>query len=256
MQILKFCFLSLILASITSCSFQELTVASLGSIDNFDDTEIDDDFVPPEDEKEEEIVDEPSPVIPGDTLKNTFFIEQQSFNLAHGPSKRWDGCRQNHKSSGGYNSDLSCGRAFIEDKFGKNLNQIFFKCVFDASNEAKYTNIQKIFINHLGSYNDRTARNSTRLSHHAYARALDIKNFNLIDAKGNNFKISTLLRDYKGQQAIFYDSFRQCWKQSMPSSCKPGNSEHEGSVGHNSSKLGGNTLHNDHIHLSFPLCAG
>ncbi len=241
---------------LTACSFDELSVANLGSKDNFEDVKIDDDFTAPEEDKEDPIVDE-TPILQSQvSLENTFYIEPKNFSLNHGPSKRWDGCQNGYRSNGGYNSDLKCGRAFIEEKFGKNLNKIFYKCVFNAAKDANYANIQKVFINHLGSYNDRTARNSKRLSHHAYARALDIKNFNLVDNKGNNIKVSTLLRDYSGSQAKFYDSFRQCWKDSMPSSCSPGKTEYKGSIGHKSSKLGGNSLHNDHIHLAFPLCAG
>jgi len=191
-----------------------------------------------------------------DSLLNTFYIERRTFNLANGSAKRWDGCESGYKSIGGYNSDRTCGRAFLHEKFSDNLNEQFYKCVFNAADTAGYAETQKVFINHLGSYNDRTARNSTRKSNHAYARALDIKNFNLVDSNGNISKVSTLLRDYKGKQAVFYDEFRQCWKDSMPSSCRSGNTEYKGSVGHKSSKLGGNTLHNDHIHLSFPLCAG
>ena len=261
MGILRFISLNLFLLSLAACSFEDVTVATLGSQDNFDDVEIGDDFTPPEDDTVGEVIDQ-TPVDPMPTqppvqsLENTFHIEAQNFSLARGPAKRWDGCKNGYRSVGGYNSDTRCGRAFIEEKFSRNLNRIFYKCIFDAAKEANYPDPQRVFINHLGSYNDRTARNSTRLSNHAYARALDIKNFNLVDAQGRNYTVSTLLRDYVGQQAVFYDSFRQCWKDSMPSSCRPGNTEFNGSIGHNSSKLGGNSLHNDHIHLSFPLCAG
>jgi hypothetical protein len=204
----------------------------------------------PEDPKEE--VGDRTP----DSLLDTFYIERQDFNLANGKAKRWDGCESGYKSIGGYNSDSRCGRAFIHKKFSENLNEQFYKCVFNAADTAGYAKTQKVFINHLGSYNDRNARNSSRKSNHAYARALDIKHFNLVDSKGKVSKVSTLLRDYKGSQAKFYDNFRDCWRKSMPSKCRSGQSEYKGSIGHKSSKLGGNTLHNDHIHLSFPLCAG
>lgn len=207
---------------------------------------------------EEEVKPEPKPPIERepDSLMNTFYIERKEFNLANGKAGRWDGCKSGYKSTGGYNSDSRCGRAFLHKKFSKSLNDQFYKCIFQASDEAGYAKTEKVFINHLGTYNDRNARNSTRKSNHAHARAMDIKNFNLVDDRGRVFRVSTLLRDYKGQQAKFYDEFRDCWKNSMPSSCRPGNTEYKGSIGHRSSKLGGNTLHNDHIHLSFPACAG
>ena len=191
-----------------------------------------------------------------DSLVNTFFNERKEFSLALGKAGRWDGCKEGYKSTGGYNSDTRCGRAFLHKKFSENLNDQFYKCVFQAADDAGYTKTQKVFINHLGSYNDRNARNSTRKSNHAYARALDIKNFNLVDDRGRVTKVSTLLRDYNGKQAKFYDEFRDCWRESMPTNCRAGKTEYKGSVGHTKSKLGGNSLHNDHIHLSFPLCAG
>jgi len=212
--------------------------------------------------KREDTKPEPKPEEPEekdrtpDSLIDTFHIERRDFTLANGKAKRWDGCKDGYRSVGGYNSDKRCGRAFLHKKFTENLNKQFYKCVFNAADSAGYEKTQKVFINHLGSYNDRNARNSSRKSNHAYARALDIKNFNLVDSRGRVTKVSTLLRDYKGKQAKFYDDFRACWKDSMPSSCRRGKSEYKGSIGHKSSKLGGNTLHNDHIHLSFPLCAG
>lgn len=205
-----------------------------------------------EKEKEEEEEKEELP----DSLTNTFSIESRNFNLARGPAKRWDGCKNGYKSTGGYNSDSRCGRAFFHPKFTEGLNRSFFKCVFTSAETAGYPRPEKVFINHLGSYNDRNARNSNSLSNHAFARALDIKNFIMVDRNNRVHKVSTLLRDYKGRQASFYDSFRQCWKDSLPSRCRPGQREYKGSVGHRASKLGGNTLHNDHIHLSFPTCAG
>lgn len=187
---------------------------------------------------------------------NTFFIERKEFTLANGKAGRWDGCKVGYKSGGGYNSDSRCGRAYLHKKFSKNLNEQFYRCIFQAADVAGYPKTQKVFINHLGTYNDRNARKSKRKSNHAYARAMDIKNFNLVDERGKVSKVSTLLRNYKGQQAKFYDEFRDCWKKSMPTSCRAGKTEYKGSIGHRSSKLGGNSLHNDHIHLSFPLCAG
>ena len=133
---------------------------------------------------------------------------------------------------------------------------MFFICISDAAQVAGYPQPSRIFINHLGTYNDRTARNSTRLSHHAYARAIDIKNFNLVDGQGRLHRISTHLNQYSGAQARFYDEFRDCWRESMPASCTPNQVEYRGSIGHTSSRLGGNSLHNDHIHLTYPLCAG
>lgn len=245
----------------TAACGNQRTLNALGSQDDFSNAEINKDFEAPEDE----VVSEQGFLNAEDHTDHnhealrttkTFFIEKRNFNLAHGPAKRWDGCKRGYKTRGGFNSDSRCGRGYLHPKFSSGLNRSFHKCSFSAARKAGYPNIEKIFINHLGTYNDRRARNSKRLSNHAYARAMDIKNFNLVDKRGRKHKVSTLLRDYKGKQAKFYDGFRQCWKNSLPKRCRPGQREYKGSVGHKASKLGGNTLHNDHIHLAFPTCAG
>ena len=136
------------------------------------------------------------------------------------------------------------------------MNQHFFRCAKTAAQRAGLPEPARIFIRHIGSYNDRAARGSTRLSMHAYARALDLVNINLYDSRGALSRISTHVRDYKGSTAVFYDEFRACWKSTMPSGCRSGDTEYSGSIGFPGSKAGGNTLHNDHLHLSLPLCAG
>jgi len=250
---------SICILFLSACAKYQPGLSSLGSSSSFNDVEIPDDFSAPEDENPDDSAVGLDPTLPPPvevSLKNTFFIEEKSFQLAHNSAFRWDGCNPEKESRGGYNSDSQCGRAFFHRLFANNLNEVFFICITDAARVAGYPQPSRIFINHLGSYNDRSARNSTRLSNHAYARALDIANFNLVDSNGQNHRISTHLNQYSGRQAAFYDEFRDCWQESLPSQCGPGKTEYQGSIGHNSSRLGGNSLHNDHIHLSYPLCAG
>ncbi len=247
----------LLLLLLANCSPYVSNLDGLGEQSSFADVDIPDDFEAPEDEIVEDpgpelVIEQPLPI----SLKNTFAIEDQFFNLARGAALRWDGCVTDKASQGGYNSDTRCGRAFFHPSFADNLNQAFFQCVSDAAKAADYPQPVRVFIKHLGSYNDRLARNSSQLSHHAYARAWDIVNFNLYDKDGKMYRVSTFKRDYKGEQAIFYDEFRSCWRDSLPSSCGPGDREYKGSVGHQASQLGGNSLHNDHLHLAYPLCAG
>lgn len=259
-------FLALLGLLAASCGRYEAGLESLGS-SSFDDLEIPDDFEAPEDE---ELVTEvpvdgvtaPDPdddVLPPPldiSLKNTLYLEPTVFQLARGPALRWDGCRTDYATQGGYLSDTSCGRAFFQPSFAGQMNEMFFMCISDAAEVAGYPQPTRVFINHLGSYNDRNARNSSSLSMHAYARAWDIVNFNLVDSQGRNHRVHTHINHYHGAQARFYDRFRDCWQESLPGNCRPGDREFRGSVGHPSSKLGGNTLHNDHIHLSYPHCAG
>lgn len=185
----------------------------------------------------------------------SFKMGAESYSLAHGPANFWEGCEIRQNVKGGYSSDSICGRAYFHPKFSSVLNKNFYSCAQDAAKKAAIAPPKRIFIKHFGSYNDRNGRGSASLSMHAYARALDIVNFNLYDANNVLTRISTHVRDYKGKTALFYDQFRECWRKTMPTVCK-GKSEGMGSIGHPDSDLGGNTLHNDHIHLSLPLCAG
>lgn len=256
---MKFLAFFLLLSMFVGCSPYHSELDSLGANSSFNDVSIPDDFDETEEEvsggiEEEVAVITPAPVQVN--LKNTFEISSQVFQLARGPALRWDGCEKTKESQGGYNSDSQCGRAYFHPSFADNLNEAFYICISDAAKVAGYPEPARVFIRHIGSYNDRTARNSSRISNHAYARALDIVNFNLYDHQGVRYKVSTYLKDYNGSQADFYDEFRDCWRESLPSSCSPGKTEYKGSVGHQASKLGGNSLHNDHLHLSFPECAG
>jgi hypothetical protein len=245
----------------TSCSSYQSGISTLGSQSSFNDVSIPDDFSNPEDDALADMTGDLIEVTPPAAdlplqFKNTFAVSTQSYSLAHGPALKWDGCVTAKATQGGYDSDSKCGIAYFHPALVNNLNDAFYICISDAAQKAGLPQPKKVFVRHIGSYNDRTARNSTRLSNHAYARAWDIVNFNLYDQEGKLFKVSTLSRDYKNEQAQFYDEFRQCWKESMPATCKAGNTEYQGSIGHPASKLGGNTLHNDHLHLAYPLCAG
>jgi hypothetical protein len=185
-----------------------------------------------------------------------FSFDPQQRKLAHDYAQFWLGCQSEAAVMGGYNSDSACGRAYIHPRFAKQLQTIFYTCASEGARAASYTIPTRLFVRHLGSYNDRPARGSSRLSMHAYARALDLVRLSLFDAQGKLTTVSTNVRDYKGANARFYDSFRQCWKNHMPKSCKSGQTEWQGSIGIPKSKMGGNNLHNDHLHLSFPLCTG
>ncbi|MGZ3770459.1 MAG: hypothetical protein ACXVCP_18410 [Bdellovibrio sp.] len=209
------------------------------------------------------VVDQPyaqKPNIPNDPsvpVEGLFFsLLPGVFKLAHGPGIVWNGCDKNAKVQGGYDSDTTCGHATLYPGYADHLNKYFFGCVDKAAADAGYEQPQKVFLRHLGTYVDRNARNSTELSMHAYGRAIDIAKFILYDRLGAVTQVSTNLRDFKGATVKFYNSFRECWKETLPSTCRPGDREYVGSIGIPKSALGGNDLHNDHIHLSFPLCAG
>lgn len=198
---------------------------------------------------------EPPLEFPGAATSPDFIFNATKVRLAHDLAQFWEGCNSQQVVRGGYESDTSCSKAYIQPSFAVHLNQHFFSCVKRAASKAGYAEPTKAFIRHWGTYNDRSARGSTRLSMHAYARAIDVVNFNLYDRSGNLTRVPTHVRNYSGKVAVFYDDFRDCWKSTIPSTCRSSDTESVGSIGHPSSKLGGNTLHNDHLHLSYPLCA-
>jgi hypothetical protein len=201
---------------------------------------------------------EESPIsnLVGNPAPTYFAVNRKPTSLPHGNAVTWLGCENQALVRGGYLSDANCGTALFHTRFEKQLNSQFFICSERAASKANISRPERIFINHVGAYNNRNGRGSKNLSMHAYARALDISKFNLIDGAGRLTQISTHIRDFKGKTKIFYNEFRACWKEAMPSKCKPGDREYKGSIGIPGSDLGGNKLHNDHIHLSFAQCGG
>ncbi len=185
----------------------------------------------------------------------SFMVENQIFALARGEALRWNGCYTDQKVMGGYVVNKGCGNAFLHKDFYNNLNLVFFRCVQNSAQTAGYPQPVRVFIHHLGTYSNRQARNGGGLGLHALASAMDIVKFELFDSSGNSQVISTFKRHYNGSQAVFYDEFRDCWKESLPGECTPGQIEYQGSIGHQASKLGGSSLNNDHLHLSLPYCA-
>jgi len=189
--------------------------------------------------------------------KETYFsMSAETFKLANGPARKWDGCAASALVRGGYNSDTACSNGYFHPGFVKHLESHFFPCLEKASLAANFPQPRKVFVRHLGTYVNRDGRNSDTLSMHAYARGIDLAKLNLFDSQGNKIPVPLTKADYKGATKTFYNSFRQCWKDSLPSACRPGLREYKGSIGHANSALGGNSLHDKHIHLSFPFCAG
>lgn len=191
------------------------------------------------------------PVMPG----ADFAASSEVIKLANGPAQTWDGCDLKAKVRGGYESDTKCGKGYFHPDFIEHLNNYFFPCVERAALTANFAQPSRVFIRHLGTYVNRNGRNSSTLSMHAYARAIDLAKLNLFDTQGTLTPVNLTQKDYKGASAKFYDSFRQCWKDTLPTRCTPDQREYKGSIGHPKSALGGNGLHTGHIHLSFPLCA-
>lgn len=234
---------------VCGCSQSDFEVAQLGSTDK--------------DHIGEEPVGLPNdiPAVPeiSDTRLNSesgdFSLSKNSMKLAHGPAQVWNGCDSKAVVMGGYDSDTVCGKGYFHPLFAEHLNKYFFSCVEDSAKAANLSVPVQVFVRHLGTYANRNGRGSDTLSMHAFARALDIAQFNLLDQNGRVTRISNEMKNYKGSTAVFYDNFRQCWKSSLPATCVPGKKEYNGSIGHPLSAMGGNGLHTRHIHLSFPFCA-
>ena len=194
---------------------------------------------------------------PEENYDVTFKVENGIYRLAYNNALRWNGCYMEQEARGGHGTNANCGLAFLHQRFHSALEEHFFKCIQSSAMNAGYPRPTKVFINHWGTYSNRRVRNTRRLSLHARARAIDIVYFDIFDNNGRRYRISTFKRHYKGKQAVFYDEFRYCWRDSLPRKCAiDRGSEFVGSIGHPKSKLGGDSRHNDHLHLSLPLCAG
>jgi hypothetical protein len=154
----------------------------------------------------------------------------------------------------GYNSDERCTRERMHQGMAEHMNQHFLGCVQAAAEAAGMEKPEKIHINHMGCHVVRTVRGSSTMSLHSHGRALDI---GAIIFKPSGRRVSMHVREARGPNRDFYNSLRACWARSLPAACRNGSGrEAFGSIGYPGSQGPGNNDHNDHLHLSFPPCAG
>ncbi len=191
------------------------------------------------------------PVLANPDPNLSFSSGTDLITLAHGKAVVWKGCDINAVVSAGLSSDSRCGHEYLHPNYVKHLNNHFLRCATRSAAKANWPAPVRVFINHMGTYADRNVVTKA-LSLHAYARAIDIGRMTLYDGQGRATHFHTLINYYSGANAVFYDEFRQCWKESMPSKC---GKWAETSIGHVKSKMGGNGVHYNHIHLAFPFCA-
>lgn len=174
-------------------------------------------------------------------------------------AKIWDGCAPDALIRGGLNSNptgTTCRQESMNARFAEHLDRFFLGCVKAAAREAGLAEPKSVFIAHMGCHVDRNKRGGNGKSEHAYARALDISGFRLTDASGRSVVMSAHQRDVSRSSAnrVFYDSFRLCWRRTLPASC----GSTSGSIGIPGSTPGlyNNDLHRDHIHLELPKQCG
>ena len=170
------------------------------------------------------------------------------------PTVKWDGCAAGAKIKAGYGNARSCTTIDIHRDFGRHMDKHFLRCSQEAARKAGVQVPEKIHISHMGCYANRKVRNGSRPSLHAYARALDIGAITLITGSSRVTMSMHARHARHGKQNVFYEELRACWKRSLPRSCARGR-ESSGSVGYKGSKGLNNSLHNDHLHLSYPTCA-
>lgn len=172
-------------------------------------------------------------------------------HLSHGPAHMWDGCARDAIIRGGKGN--RCGVDHVHPAFAKHLEYHFMNCVKAAAAAAGLPEPARAFIQHSGCYANRSKRGGRGTSLHAHARALDINGIVLQDDGGNTIgRMSSHVYQYSGKNKAMYDQFRSCWREKLPRRC----AGQIGSIGIPSSRLGGNRLHIDHIHLEFPLGCG
>lgn len=163
-------------------------------------------------------------------------------------------CDKNSKVTMGYNNDEKCTRDKMHKGMAEHMDKVFLGCVQSSAVAAGYPKPESIHINHMGCHHVRTVAGSSTMSLHSWGRALDI---GAIILKPSGTKLSMHVRNGVGNNRTFYNSLRACWARSLPPSCRAGSGrEAFGSIGYPGSEGPSNGSHNDHLHLSFPPCAG
>lgn len=169
-------------------------------------------------------------------------------NLAHGPGVYWNGCDksaviQGGRTYGNRNQDGPCGREPMHPKFATLLENHLHACLSTAAARVAVPAPVKVHLNIDSCYVNRNVAGSGRLSNHAYGKACDLYSLSLFDLTGKRTWWSMNGGNYKGSNKIFYDAFRQCWREKI--NCG------KGSIGIPGSKLGGDGSHYDHLHLEY-----
>lgn len=223
-------------------------------------------------------VSRPSSVDPGSQSSSEAKMTLGQISSGHSAQgsttdlQEWDGCDANSQIQGGYGGGKGdgggdaggadqgkggCGKAMINPQFAAHMKKYFLKCVQQGAKDAGINGVQKVFINHMGVYVDRTTKAGS-VSQHAYGRAMDIGTIDLLGSGGNNLgKIDTNVGAYSGQNQQMYDGFLKCWQESMKEGQMCGGEGEAGGLGHEKSNHPlKNADHNDHIHMSFAQCKG
>ena len=155
----------------------------------------------------------------------------------------------------GYNSDTKCTRDKMDRGMAAHMDKVFLECVRLSAQAAGFQQPAAIHINHMGCHHVRNVAGTNTASLHSWGRALDI---GAIIFKPSGQKVSMHIREsHKPGNKEFYNSLRKCWARNLPASCRGGGGrESFGSIGYNGSDGPANGKHADHMHLSWPPCAG
>ena len=195
----------------------------------------------------------------------------------------WDGCRGKVRGSRLIGKTPRCETFPLEKNFQKHLDRHLFACSKKALKQAgevlkKLTNGRRngflvpdrMELVTFGTYSNRDIKGkSGKLSLHASARAIDIRGFRFFrdDIKDNNgnpkpLNFSMHLNKIPSRPKLlvnkaFYNGFRQCWKDALPSSCGH-RCASVGSPYSGSKELQCHNDHNheDHLHIEYPHCVG
>lgn len=206
--------------------------------------------------------DTPDEVAPAPTPKPVVQMKNFSFgrraSLPYGPAVVWNGCSKTSRVTGGKGTNTGCDEDYMHPKMAAHMEKYFYKCVVAAAEDAGIKRPERVHLNQAGCFQNRNVAGSGTLSLHALARAIDINQFNLISADGTTTRISANKRNFSGKTKTFYNSFRSCWRQNLPSRCHGSYTrEREGSIGLPGAAMSPtNWDHADHMHVTFPPCGG
>jgi hypothetical protein len=177
---------------------------------------------------------------------------------------KWDEC--NDPAFRGNYTGYGCSRnRAMANIFRDFLAENLLSCVNQSLNKINRRSSTSVYVLHAGTAAD---RNHSRASYHAVERAIDIKEFTLINSRGEAYKINYkwARQNRSAWQFSFFKQFRTCWgerqlRQSQARFERSNACRHNNMIANTNAGLPyyasigwEEPNHGKHLHLSLPHC--
>lgn len=177
---------------------------------------------------------------------------------------KWDEC--NDPAFKGNYTGYKCSRnRVMSNLFRDFLAENLLSCINQSLNNINRRSSPSVYVLHAGTAADSNHKNT---SYHAIERAIDIKEFTLVNSRGEAYKLNykSAKANRSSWQFSFFKQFRTCWGQRQlrqsqakfkrSNACKYNNMitntkaglPYYGSIGWEEPR------HGKHLHLSLPVC--